>query len=156
MANRSMPTAARLVAAISLAIASAAMVIVLAMYYPDAKLDRYMPNIFFVFGGLGALVGWYSLGKRVEAEQGIGIGLGIRAALTTMAWIILALGISFVIMEILDNKFRGLDPMDAIGALVKQWVILSAYLFHAKVFGIAIGMGIISGLLTRNAYEKWR
>ena len=156
MSDRPMPTAARLVAAISLAIASAAMVIVLAMYYPDAKLDRHMPNIFFVFGGLGALVGWYSLGRRVEFEEGIGIGLGIRAALTTMAWIILALGISFVIMEILDNKFRGLEPMAAIRALVEQCMVFAGYLFHAKVFGIALGMGIVAGLLTRNAHRKWR
>jgi len=156
MPDRPMPTAARLVAAISLAIASAAMVIVLAMYYPDAKLDRYMPRIFIVFGGLGALVGWYSLGRRVEFEEGIGIALGIRAALTTMAWVILALGISYVIMEILDDKFRGLEPMAAIRALVEQCMFFAAYLFHTKVFGIAIGMGIIAGLLTRGAHRKWR
>lgn len=151
-----MPTAARLVAAISLAIASAAMVIVLAMYYPDARLERHMPRIFIVFGGLGALVGWYSLGKRVEVEEGIGVGLGIRAAMTTMAWIILALGIAFVVSEILDNKFRGLEPLAAIRALVEQCMILVGYLFHWNVFGIAIGMGIVAGLVTRNAHEKWR
>ncbi len=151
-----MPTAARLVAAISLAIASAAMVIVLAIYYPDAKLDRYMPNIFFVFGGLGALVGWYSLGRRVEFEEGIGIGLGIRAALTTMAWIILALGIAFIMMEIVDERYRGREPMAAIRGLIAQCMLLAGYLFHAKVFGIAIGMGIVAGLLTRNAHRMWR
>ena len=101
-----MPTAARLVAAIALGLLSGAMAVVLIAYYPDEPFARNPMRLIQPFAVIGALVGWFSQGKRAEYADGWGIALGLRAAITTTVAVLTVLSIWAVILRIVDDKLQ--------------------------------------------------
>jgi len=151
-----MPTAARLVAAISLGLVSAGMALVFIGYYPEEPWARNPTRLLQTFGVIGVLVGWYSLGKRVALEESTGIGLGIRATLTTAAWILLVVSIWKVILRIVDDKFQGARPMEAVLAVFGWGSEYLVFALNLQIIGIAFFLGICVGILTRNTHHRWR
>ncbi|NNU80051.1 TrgA family protein [Halovulum dunhuangense] len=150
-----MPTAARLVAGMALAAAAAAMVLVLIYAYPDERFDRWTTDFLMVFGAVGFLVGWKSLGRKVETEGRTGIILGIRAAVTATIWIAFVLAIITVWRNILDADFQGADPMDAVLQLADKTVEYLSFVLHPRVAGIGLFLGVVVGVLTRNTHHRW-
>lgn len=156
MAALTMPTAARLVAAISLGLVTAGMALVFIAYYPEEPWARNPTRLLQTFGVIGALVGWYSLGRRVALEETTGIGLGIRAALTTAFWILAFVSIWKVIQQIIDEKFQGARPMEAVLDIFRWAGEYVVFALNIQIVGIALFLGICVGVLTRNAHHKWR
>lgn len=150
-----LPTAARLVAAIALGLVSGAMVYLLIHFYPDENFQRDRGNLQLVFGGVGALVGWYSLGKRIATDGGTGIFLGLRAAVTVIVWLLFILAINHVIGQIVRDRFAGAEPMEAIWLMMQKAAEYSLYLLNLKFIGIIAFAGITVGVLTRNTHHKW-
>lgn len=150
-----MPTAARLVAAIALGLLSGAMALVLIAYYPDEPFARNPMRLIQPFAVIGALVGWFSLGKRAEYEEGWGIALGIRAAITTTVAVLTVLSIWAVILRIVDDKLQGARPMQAVLEAFGKAGEFGAYLLNVEVIGIGLFMGICAGVLTRNTARTW-
>ena len=56
-------TAARVVATLSLAFVSVVMVFVLMNSYPDLRIDIHLSELIWLFGIVGALVGWRAPGS---------------------------------------------------------------------------------------------
>lgn len=151
-----MPTAARLVAAIALGAVSAGMALVFVGYYPEEPWARNPTRLLQTFGVIGALVGWYSLGKRVAAEESTGIGLGIRATLTTAFWVLTVVSIWKVITRIIDDKLRGAEPMAAVLEVFQRAAEYFAFAVNWQIIAIAMFGGICVGVLTRNVHHTWR
>ncbi|MEM8789584.1 MAG: TrgA family protein [Pseudomonadota bacterium] len=151
-----MPTAARLVAAIVLGALTAVMVFVLIAYYPEEPWERSQTRLVQTFAVVGALVGWFSLGKRAGQESGVGISLGIRAALTTTAWLLFVLSVNHVINRIIDSQLAGARPMQAIWEVVEKAVEYFGFLLHGQIIAIGLGLGIIAGIITARAQKAWR
>lgn len=151
-----MPTAARLVAGLALGAVSVAMVFVLMAFYPDERFDRALIGLVSVFGLVGFMVGWKSLGRQIAVEGGTGIGLGIRATITVALWVVLLLAIWYVVGEIMDGRLRGEKPMKAVFLGVDKATEYLLYLLNWKILAIGFFMGICVGVLTRNTHYKWR
>ncbi|MEM8869833.1 MAG: TrgA family protein [Pseudomonadota bacterium] len=150
-----MPTAARLVAAIALGLVSGAMALVLIAYYPDEPFARNPMKIIQPFAVIGALVGWFSLGVRAKHDEGWGISLGIRAAITTTFAILTFLSIWAVILRIVDDKLRGARPMQAVLEAFGKAGEFGTYLLNPEIIGIGLFLGICVGVLTRNTARTW-
>lgn len=151
-----MPTAARVVAGIALGFASVIMVFVLISFYPDERWDREQTDLVRLFFAVGALVGWYSLGKRVAVEEGSGIYLGLRAAITVTVWLLFLLSVNFVISRIIDNKLRGADPMQAIFEMFEKAAEYAYFLLDLRLIAIIAFAGITVGVLTKNTQKRWK
>lgn len=149
-------TAARLVAGLALAAASAAYVFVLLAFYPDEKWELDLYWLLGVFGIVGFLVGWKSLGRRVAEEGGTGIGLGVRATITVAMWVVLVLAINYVGKRIGKGDLVGEKPMKAVFIGVDKATEYLTWLLDWKLLAIAFFLGITVGVLTRNTHHKWR
>jgi len=156
MAASSMPTAARLVAAAALGCGAAVMVLLLIAYYPDERFDREQSDLLKVFFAVGALVGWFSLGKRAASEEGTGIFLGLRAGITVAVSLLFILAIYHVVGDILDSRLAGARPMEAIWAVFEKAFEYSIFMLHAKFLGIAAFVSVTIGVLVKNTHRRWR
>ena len=156
MAGTSMPTAARLVAAIALGCGSALMVFFLIQFYPDERFDREQSPLLRTFFAVGALVGWFSLGKRAATDEGTGVFLGLRAGITVTVALVFLLSIHHVIQRILDNKLAGARPMEAIWAVFSQAFEYGVFLLHPKFLGIGAFVAVTIGVLVKNTHRRWR
>lgn len=151
-----MPTAARMVAALSLTVLCLIMVVVLDRFYPDEEFWRDWPEMFYLFGAVGFMVGWRSMGRRIAEEGGTGIGLGVRAGIMIALWVIGLLSIRYVWGEILKENLRGEDPLQAIYMFGEKAMEYSTFLANPKLVLIAAFMAITAGVLVRNTHHHWR
>ncbi len=149
-----MPTAARLIAAFALAAACVAMYPILLIQYPEERFDLNQEILLGLFAGVGLMVGWFSLGKRISYKLGSGIPLGMRAAVTCAVWIAGLVGL----LQVLDRMGRHSyqEPMQAVLDLVGTAWSYFGFLLDWKVAGAALFLGITAGMLTENANRRWR
>ncbi len=151
-----MPTAARLVAAITVSFALLAMVYVVIAYLPEERLERYETRFLWVFGIYGAIHGWWGLGVRANKEKGSGIFLGIRSAITVTIAILFMCAIAKVVDDILDAKLAGARPMQAIIDMFQAFGEFAFVLMTQPMLFVIFGAtGILCGVLTRNAAKRW-
>jgi len=151
-----MPTAARMVAAFALCAASLLMVLFINGYYPEEEFWRDWPEMFYLFGAVGFLVGWKSTGRRVAEEGGTGIGLGLRAAITVALWVIFLLSVNNLWSQISKAKLKGEDPKQAVYTMAEAALEYSTYMANPKLILIAAFMGVTVGVLVRNTHHRWR
>lgn len=151
-----MPTAARVVAALTLGAVSALMVFVLIAAYPEEPWANNRSELVRLFGVVGLLVGWFSLGRRVAREGGTGIALGIRAALTVAAWCVFLLAANFLWRQILRGQLAGDEPIEALIVLGSKAVEYIAFLVHPRVIAFGLGLGILVGILVRRTQRVWK
>ncbi len=148
-----MPTAARLVAALSLAAGCVLMYFVLLVQYPDLRFERHQNELMGLLAGVGFLVGWLSLGVRAAMDDTSPMSLGIRATITCAIWIVILLSVRYIV----DNMFRhGYDtPMQAIKDMFGvgfEYVLLMG---NWKLIAFACVAGIVAGALTDSAAKTW-
>ncbi|MSU90523.1 TrgA family protein [Rhodobacteraceae bacterium 2CG4] len=151
-----MPTAARMVAALALCAVSLLMVLVLNRFYPEEEFWRDWPEMFYLFGAVGFLVGWKSTGRRIAEEGGTGIGLGLRAAVTVAAWILFILSANHLWQQIGKARLRGEDPKQAVYLMAEKFMEYGTFMLNLKLVLIAAFMGITVGVLVRNTHHRWR
>ncbi len=132
------------------------MYLVLLVFYPDADLHREQKALVSVLMGIGAIVGWFSLGKRMSnpVERAGGIELGIRAAITCAVWSLLSLGLLRMLYKIQGADYR--DPTNAILDIFRAAFFNAQYLMNWQVAGIGLFLGICAGVLTQNASKLWK
>ena len=116
-ATDNMPTAARAVAAIALGAVSAAMVFVLMIHYPEARM---------------------------------------RKSRVLMGCIIICLSINNLLKQILRDRLRGADPVEAVYTFANTALEYSAYLLNGKLLLTAAFLSVTVGVLTRNTARRWR
>ena len=156
MAGTAMPTAARLVAALALGCGSALMAFLLVRFYPEEPWENDLMDMLKVFFVIGALIGWFSLGKRAAYEEGKGVFLGLRAGITVAVAILFVLAIYHVVGEILDNRLAGARPMEAIWAVFVQVAEYAVFMLHGKFLAIAAFASVTIGVLVKNTQRNWR
>ncbi len=95
-----MPTAAKLVASILLAISGVIVVIVSINVYPDAARRSVGMTSTAVIMGL--FVGWRGLGRRISEEEGSGITSGLKAGIAMFVWVLFLYALDDMIAGIMD------------------------------------------------------
>lgn len=150
-----MPTAARLVSAFMMAVVTAAMAILFVGVYPDEPWDSKLNSMIWVFGICGALVGWFSLGKRVETDTGRGFVLGFRAAITVTVVLLFVLSINHMWGEIMAERLKGARPMEAIFVMFNKGAELAGFILNPRILGFGLFGYICTGVIARNTYFRW-
>jgi|GEM_PF-2002279 len=150
-----MPTAARLVSAAMMAAVSIAMAIIFVGVYPDEPWDNDLVDMMWTFGICGGLVGWYSLGKRVETDKGRGIILGFRAAITVAVVILFVLALNHMYGEIAAERLKGARPMEAVFVMFDKLAEYAGFILNARILGFGFFLYICTGVIARNTYFRW-
>lgn len=146
-----MPTAAKLMAAISFAVVGW----VLANYYaqnmPDAAAAGPIREGAAV---VGLIIGWTVMGNSVGKGYVEAAGSGIKTAviLAVVALFLLAMA------EMLENsvRMRYEDAMEALLAVIDTMAKRSHALLSLGVFGTILLGGIVGGLLSENVGRRWK
>lgn len=147
----SMPTGAKLMAAISFAVVGWILANYFAQNLPDGTAVGPIREAAAL---VGAVVGWKVMGPSVGKGYVEAAGSGIKTAvvLAVVALFLLAL------KEMLDNsvKLRYDGALDAILDVFQTMAKRSQAMLSLGVFATIFLGGIIAGLLTENAGRRWK
>lgn len=146
-----MPTAARLVAALSLAVLAYVVTLLLPPLLPEGT---DFSTVIWVNAGLGVILGWWLVGTRTGRGFVGAVNNGV-----TGAAVLLLLGL-FVqgAAKMFDQAHRRFydDPFEALAAI---FVLALDYFFVIAMPHVLITLligGVLCGLLTENAARRWR
>ena len=146
-----MPTAAKLVSAV--AIALVALWAALA-YIPQLPPDTDVGYLREIMSALGLVIGWRSLGRFVGRGYGEAIGHGLRASVLLVFWALLG----FSSYTMLLRSTRQIYRADVGRALLDVPSIMLDYgkLLLAQDVLVALGVGgIIAGLAAEWTSRRW-
>ncbi len=146
-----MPTAAKLVASIMLAISGFIVVIVVVNVYPDAARRSVGLTSAAVFMGL--FVGWRGLGKRISEDEGSGITSGLKAGIAMFVWVIFLYALADMIAGIQDNAYY--QPMTALLVIPAGMIKYGQMALNAPIMGTMVVLAAIAGKMTKTADTRW-
>lgn len=149
-----MPTAARLVAAVCLGAGAFIFVPVLIGIYPEEPFHYHESGLTKLFLAIAVFVGWYGLGRKVNTGRGSGIGLGFRASLTMFAWALSILSIWYGIGKMRKHAYY--EPVPAVLDMFEQLSEYAFFMLNGTLIGLLLGIGIVSGVLADSAAKRWK
>lgn len=147
---RTLPTAARLVAAISLG--------VLAWIGSDMVRPLMPPQTAFgwfnyVNAALGVLCGWFIIGSRAGRGYGEALANGLTGVLALIIWGFFAQSFNLMLKQSLEKKYDG--PVEAIVGIFKNALDYVQYLIDPVLIASLLIGGMICGLLAEFAARRW-
>lgn len=146
-----MPTAAKLVAALSFAFAAWVVCIVLEGLLPGAQRVGQMYPVSIV---VAALCGWFISGAAPRASLLEASATGLRTATTATICALLALSTGTMLNVAMRGLYGG--PMEAFLDIFNEFVDFGAMLLNLPVIlSIAIS-GVVGGIVTEKAGRRWR
>ncbi|QBF32065.1 TrgA family protein [Thalassococcus sp. S3] len=147
-----MPDAARLFAAISLALLAFIVSVLIIPLMPEGTDPGYFT---WINVALGAVVGWVSMGKRAGRH---GLTPAINNGLTGMAllvfWGLFVQATNEMVRLAMRNRYDG--PFEAIVAIFQIGFDFSKILVDPVVIATLVIGAIFCGLLTEYAWRTWR
>lgn len=146
-----MPTAARAVAAIIMAVMG-----YWAAYFmlPVVHEDTVIPNFLYLSAGLGAVTGWISVGRRIDSGKYGALSSGLTGMSLFAFWFILGQVSYRVIQYALWRRYR--RNTDAIDGFVDWMLEYTVLLLTPEVLGVLLGGGILAGVLATFAGRHWK
>ncbi|MCB1365166.1 MAG: TrgA family protein [Rhodobacteraceae bacterium] len=148
-----MPNAARLVAALCLAVLAFVVSGQVKELFPEGT---YFGNFTLVNVALGVIVGWLVMGRRTRTIPGIApaINNGITGVAVLVFWGLFVQGIGAMVKLAMRNRYGG--PFEAI---TDTFRIMSEYglmiLVPNIIATLAIG-AVLAGFATQYAARMWR
>ena len=146
-----MPDAARLVAALCLALIA---------FIVSGQVRPLMPEgtdfgyFTYVNIAIGVLCGWIVMGKR--AGRGIvpAINNGLTGVAALLFWGLFVQGVYEMVDLAMRNRYGG--PLEALSAIFEigaeyGWMIMVPNIIATVLVG-----GVLSGLATENAWRRWK
>ena len=146
-----MPTAAKLVAAILLAISGVIVVIVTVNVYPDAA--RRSVGMTSAAVAIGIFVGWRGLGRRISDEEGSGIVSGLKAGISMFLWVLFLYGLEDMIAGIMDQAYY--QPMTALLVIPAGMIKYGQMALNVPIMGTMVVLAAIVGKMTKIADNRW-
>lgn len=146
-----MPDAARLVAAISMAILAFIVSGQIVPLMPDSTDFGYFLYVNIV---LAALVGWIVMGRRAGRGVTSAINNGLTGMMVLVLWGLFIQGCNEMIRLAMRNRYD--DPLEAIIAIFEIGAEYGLILLEPVVIGTLIAGAILAGLATEVAWRKWR
>lgn len=146
-----MPTAAKLVAGLAFALTAA-----VAAYVFIGQHTELPIGLKFILGNavVGFFAGWYSLGRNPGHSNAAGAMSGLR----TLVLLLIGSGMVFGGRFVLKNlgQFRSRDPIE-IPLLWVQTTFEYVVLAMTPSVGLTLLIGgLLSGIVTYQASQKWR
>lgn len=146
-----MPTAARLVAGIALAIFSVIVIMVAISVYPD--MERRGNAMMLTAAFVGFIVGWRILGIIIKTDEGAGYTSGIRSGFTAFLWLIGLFALDGMIAGMLSNAY--FEPMTAVLQIPLGMIIYGKMAINAKILAAMLILSLIAGKMAKNANARW-
>lgn len=149
-----MPTAARLLSAIFLALLAYVIsdMVMAEMLAEDTNLNFGKFREINVF--ISAVVGWALLGGRVGNPYSVASGLGLTAVAAAVFWCLCAHSVLQMLELSLARKFDG--PMEALVGAVELGVSYAGELLNANILLSLLFGGIASGLFAEFSSRRWK
>ena len=147
-----MPTAARLFAALSLAVLA---FVVSGQVIPLMPEGRSVGPWFTpVNMAVGLLVGWIVLGSRAGRGQVSGINNGLTGMFVFMFWALFVHSTDEMVRLAMRNRYDG--PLEAILAIFYIGFDYVQLIFVSKIIVTLLIGGVAAGLVTEYANRRWR
>ncbi len=146
-----MPSAARLVAAIGLAILAFVASGMIIPLLPENTNVGYFP---FINMAIGALCGWFVMGKRAGRGATAAINNGFTGMVSLVFWALFVQGGYEMIRLAMRNRYD--DAFESLIAIFEIMINHAKILMDAPLVVTLIVGGVITGLLTENAWRRWR
>ncbi|AYE86254.1 TrgA family protein [Sulfitobacter sp. D7] len=145
-----MPTGARLMAAISLAVLAFVLSGMVVPLMPESTDFGYFLPLNVL---LGLVVGWRVMGKRAGRGIVAAINNGLAGVFVLMLWAIFLQAANEMVRLALRNRYD--DPFEAIVAVFQIGAEFGVMIATLPI-GVALVVGaVIAGLLTEFAYNRW-
>ncbi len=148
--TRYMPTAGRLVGAVSLG----------ALGWFGSDMVRPLMPDYTSFGWfnyvnlvLGILCGWFVMGSRAGRGWGEAISNGLTGLFALVFWGFFAQSFNLMLKQSLEKRFEG--PVEAILGMFKNAAEYAAYLVDPMLIATLTVGGMASGLVTEIAARRW-
>ncbi len=145
-----MPSAAKLVAAIGLAILAFIVSGMIIPLLPENTDVGYFPFINII---LGVLCGWFVMGKRAGRGVTAAINNGFTGMVSLVFWALFVQGCYEMIRLAMRNRYS--DAFESIIAIFKIMIEHGMILMDVWIIVTLIVGGVITGLLTENAWRRW-
>ncbi|ASM72260.1 MULTISPECIES: TrgA family protein [Roseobacteraceae] len=146
-----MPDAARLVAAICLAILAFVVSGQIVPLMPESTDFGYFLYVNII---LGALVGWFVMGSRAGRGVTPAINNGLTGVMVFVLWGLFIQAVNEMIRLAMRNRFDG--PLEAIVATFEIGAKFGLILLVPVVIATLIVGAVLAGLATEVAWRKWR
>jgi len=145
-----MPTGARLMAAISLAVLAFILSGMVVPLMPESTDFGYFLPLNIV---LGLLVGWSVMGRRAGRGITAAINNGLAGVFVLMLWAIFLQAANEMVRLALRNRYD--DPFEAIVAVFQIGAEFGVMIATVPMAVALVVGAVISGLLTEFAYNRW-
>lgn len=146
-----MPNAARLVAAVGLTILAFIASGMIIPLLPEGTNVGYFP---FVNMALGWLVGWYVMGKRAGRGVTAAINNGFTGVVSLVFWGLFVQGCYEMVRLAMRNRYG--DAFESLLAIFEIMIENGKILLDLQLIVTLVVGGVITGLLTENAWRRWR
>ncbi|MWD26095.1 TrgA family protein [Aquicoccus sp. SCR17] len=146
-----MPTAAKLAAAIALAVVAWIVSEQVKLLFPEGK---YFGNFNYINAAIGFLCGWVVIGRQAGRGYSAGISYGITGTAAMVFWALVVHSGGEMTRLALRNRYRG--PLEA---LTDSFGIAMEYLAMIATSQIILTLligGCIAGLLSEWVWRRWR
>ncbi|NOX41344.1 MAG: TrgA family protein [Alphaproteobacteria bacterium] len=147
---RAMPTGAKLVAGISVALVAfgAATLFLPALNSPSPPRWFASAN-----AALGFVVGWRILGRMVGGSYRAAMSAGTGTSVWLFSWALLMFSLREMILRSLDKRYR--TPTEALGNVVEIALYYAKLALSVEVVSALLLGGMIAGLLAEFANRRW-
>ena len=146
-----MPTAAKIVGAISFAIFGYFAALAVIPVLPEGTQIGRMREI---SAFIGLLNGWFIMGRLTGKGYRAGIGSGIRTAITVVIWALIVFAIYEMVLR--STKLRYDGPMEAVTAAFGLMLEYGKLLLTKEIIGTILIVGGICGAITEWAGKRWK
>jgi hypothetical protein len=146
-----MPTAAKLVAAIVFA----ALAYLAAEVYKVGVPERTVWGVFNVIcAAVGALCGWFVMGRLAGRGYGAAMGYGLRTTVTFVFWIVVGFSIYQMILRSMNLRYGG--PMEAIVGTFDLMIEYGQSMATGMMIATLLTGGVVAGAIVEWAGRRWK
>lgn len=145
-----MPTAAKLVAAITLAIV---MYVATVNYIPGLPQGTQTGYITEIAALIGFLCGWFFVGKAPGETFSMALSNGLKGAIIASFWVLMVASGVVMIRRAMRMMYDGV--MDAVLGVFEQLIELGGLIFVPGVLGVLLVGGMLVGAAARSAGRRW-
>ena len=151
MSNTPMPDAAKLVAALGLAVV--AFVVsgqVMGLFEDDTNFGWFT----WVNVVLGVAIGWIFVGTRAGRGWTSAVNVGLTGGFLLVFWGLFVQSCNEMTRLAMKNRYDGAaEALTAIFQIGAEWALLMS---TVQIWGTVLVGGIITGLVTEFAWRAWR
>lgn len=145
-----MPTAAKLIAAVTFAILG---YLAAATFVPHMPEGSQIGLFREITAGIGFAVGWLVMGGLVGQGYGEAAGSGVRTSITLVFFTLLGFGIYLMVKQSFKMVYDG--PMEAVLGVFEIMLKYGQMMLVPDVLGVLAVGGILGGLVAEWAGRRW-